>query len=301
VGNPAYNKNLPSKKEKEMKIRILFSIIVLLAISASSFAGDITAEKILQNMVDSYERQMKDVKDVTVISEVTEGKGEEKSVSTEVNYRKMAKMGGKTVGKSREELNDGQDITIYDGEYKWEWHSGGEVTKKKVDYNPMLMEESLNKIKAEFVGTEKIDGDKTYILRIKNMVDIMDFPSEEGIELEKVNGKGWIDANDWVIRKMEIEMKSNMGTMKMIETYEDYRKVRGMFVSYRTLTKTSLELSPEMIKKQLQEVPSGYRKQAEAQIKTQMGKEQIRITKVKEVKVNTGLSDDLFDGSKLGK
>lgn len=286
-----------------MKVRILLSMIVLLAISVSPFAGEITGEKIIQNMVDSYEKQMKGIKDVTVISEETSGEGEEKSVSTELNYRKMAKIGGKTIYKSRQELNDGQDVTIYDGEYMWEWNSGGEVTKKKVDYDSaqFMSEEFLKRIKAEFIGTEKIDGDKTYILRIKNMADITDFPSEEGIELEKVSGKGWIDANDWVIRKMEMEMKSNMGTMKVVATYEDYRKVRGMLVVYRTLTKTSLELSAEMIKKQLQEVPPEYRKQAEAQMKAQMGREQIRIAKVKEVKVNTGLSDELFDGSKLGK
>lgn len=165
----------------------------------------------------------------------------------------------------------------------------------------LITEESLKRIKAEFIRTEKIDGDETYVLRIENMIDLMALSPEEKKMMKEVRGKGWVDANDWVIRKIEMEMKHTMGTVKTVTNCEDYRKLRGMLVPYRTTQKTSHEFTPEMIKKHLQEVPPEYRKQAEAQMKAQMGREQIRITKVKEVKVNTGLSDELFDGSNLGK
>jgi len=288
-----------------MKSRMLYLLaIVLLVIPASSFAGEITAEKIIQNVTASYEKQMKNVKDVTIISEVSAGEGEGKSVSTEIEYQKRAKTGGKTVYKRRHELNDGKDISIYDGEYEWECHSGGEVTKEKLDYNPNAPLEALKRIKGEYAGIEKIDGYKTYVLRIKDITDMMGLPSEAKKTM-KASGKIWIDAKDWIPRKMEMDMKQldeaghSMATVQTVMKYEDYRGEHGMLVPYRTSQRNSMKINPEMIKKQLQEVPLEYREQAEAQMKEQMGKEQVRITKVKEVKVNTGLSNNLFDGSKL--
>ena len=288
-----------------MKTRALYLLAIgLLAIPASSFAGEITAEEIIQNVTASYEKQMKDVKDFTIISEVSEGEGEEKSVSTEIEYQKRAKIGDKTVYKRRHELNDGKDISIYDGEYEWECHSGGEVTKEKLDYNPYAPWEALKRIKGEYTGTENIDGYKTYILWIEDMTDMMGLPPEAKKTM-KASGKVWVDAKDWIPRKMEMDMEqvdetgNSMGTVKTVMNYEDYRGEHGMLVPYRTSQKISMKINPEMIEKQLQEVPLEYREQAEAQMKEQMGKEQIQITKVKEVKVNTGLSDNLFDGSKL--
>jgi len=286
-----------------MKTKMFCGVLVgLFTVSSLTFAAGITAEKIVQNMVASYEEQMKGVKDITIVKETTTG--EEESVSTEVTYQKIVKIGGKTVYKSRTEMNDGKDITIYDGEYTWESHPGMEVTKRESDYTPEFSPEAIEKIEAEYIGTETIDGHKTYVLRIKNMAEMMGAGLEEQ-KMGKVTAKAWIDINDLVMRKMEMNMEqaTEAGqkgvTAKIVMKFEDYRKVHGMFFAYKTSQRTSQKVSDEMIKQQLEQVPEAYRKQMEAQMKAQMGKEQIRTTKIKSVKVNTGLSNALFDGSKL--
>ena len=280
---------------------IIVSVSVVLAFSISSFAQEMTSEEIIQHIVDSFEQQMKDVNDVTIISEASEGQ-EAGRARTEIEYRKKAQVNGKTIYKRREELNNEEDITIYDGEYEWEWHAGGEVTKNEVDFDPsaMISEELLKSMAAEYIGTEEIDGNTTYILQLKNMIDFIWLSPEEKNMVSEVNGRSWFDSEDWVIRRMEMEIRSTRGNMHTVTNYNDYRNMNGMLIPYQTTTKTSLEINPEMIKKQLQEVPAEYRAQVEAQIKAQMGREEIRITQVQEVEVNTGLSDNLFEGSELG-
>jgi len=283
-----------------MKTKVFLTVLFVMNFSFSMLAQDITADKILQNMLESYEKQMKGIKDFTIISEDFED--QEEAGSTEIEYNKKATIDGKTVYKRREEMNEGDDITIYDGEYEWEWHVGEEVIKNKVDYDPstFISRESLEKIDAQLFGSEEINGEKTYILQINNMKDLMHFSSEEKEMIQTVKGKSWVDTDDWMMRKMEMNMEGAMGKMKTIINFEDYRTIDGMLVPFKETSVTSTEMSPEMIQSRLQQVPEQYRKQAEEQMKAQMGKKQVSVTKVKEVKVNTGLSDDLFKGSELG-
>ena len=101
---------------------------------------------------------------------------------------------------------------------------------------------------------------------------------------------------------------------------KDFRKVNGLLIPYRTImtigggvSKLSPEQEQEMrrglaeMQKQLEAMPPAEREMAEKMMKPQMEMMEKMlggggdVTNVKSVTINTGLSDDLFDGSKLGK
>jgi len=201
----------------------------------------------------------------------------------------------------------------------------GKVTKEAIDYNPYQTIENLETTPAQYGGTEQIDGHKTYILDIKDITKLMGSAKPEGMEKVSISGKLWVDAKDWVIRKMEMDIegvdeKGKKRTIKTTTEMKDFRKVNGLLIPYRTVMtmgggvpKLSPEQEQEMheglaeMQKQLEEMPPEQRKMAEKFMKPQIEKMQkalrsgeiTEVTEVKDVKVNTGLSDNLFDGSKL--
>jgi outer membrane lipoprotein-sorting protein len=303
-----------------MKSKLFYWVMVVsLILPAFSMAEEMTAEKVIQSCVDSYQKQIKGVKDLTEVTDKW------------VTYQKWTTIKGKTVCKTRHEMEmmGKKFVSIYDGEYLWQKDPvSGKVTKEVIDYNPSDIMENLKTVEAKYGGTEKIDGYKTYILNIKDMTKLMGFTKQEKKEMEKekskVSGKIWVDAKDWVIRKMEIagegvDEKGKKGTVKITSEMKDFRKVNGLLIPYRLVTTTGGEgmpkLSPEEeqeareglaeMKKQLEEMSPDERKMAEKMMKPQM--EMIEkmlsgggeVTEVKKVTINTGLSDDLFDGSKL--
>ncbi|MEA3485558.1 MAG: hypothetical protein U9R03_02500 [Candidatus Aerophobetes bacterium] len=301
-----------------MKTKIFYLVMITLVLfSASSIAGKMTAEKVIQNYIDNYEKQWKDVKDMTKVT----NKG--------ISYRKRVTVKGKTVWKTRTETKVmGQKvISIYDGVYQWNKGTYGKVTKKKAGGDITFQFEKVlqsAKAKAKYDGAEKIDGHKCYILEIEDMTKL--FPAEQALEgMEMVSVKFWVDAKDWVIRKYQmdtkgVDKKGKKRSIKMTIKNEDFREVNGLLISYRTImpiTGIALSLPPKQekkarkelakMKKQLEEMPPEGRKMAERLMKPQMERiqkmlsndETGKVTEVKEVKINTGLSDDFFDGSKL--
>jgi outer membrane lipoprotein-sorting protein len=285
-------------------------MIALAGFSLFSQAEAMTAERVIENMIASYERQMKGVEDFTIVSEMAN-----QGITT---YHKRAVVRGKVVYKIRTETEvmGTKNVTIYDGDYYW-WVEDGKLKKEKMD-SPHAILENLKAAQVRYAGTEKIDGHKTHILDVRDLNTVM------GGEMQKVSGKLWVDASDWVIRKMEMdwEIEDDRGqkdVVKFISMAEDFRKVNGMLIPHRTVTTTPSmpKLSPKEeqelreklaeIKRELEEMPPDERKMFEAMIKPKM--EQIEkllagsrievAVVVKDVKVNSGLSDELFDGSKL--
>ena len=286
-----------------MKLRIYLTAACFFTVTSGLLWAQITSEEIVRNMAESQKEQLKNVKDVTIISDIYEDETESEVTGTEIEYRKKYTVEGKTVYKRRQEMNGGEHITIYDGAYEWEWHGGGEVTKKSVESDPSMLisDEMIDEIEAELLDTEDVDGERTYVLKIKNMLDFMALSPEEKGMLAEIKAKCWVDADEWVMRKMDMEMISPRGSMHTVVHIQEYHNEHGMLVPYKEISKSTSGMSPEMMKMQLQRVPEEHRKQAEAQMKAQMGRERIRISRVKEVKINTGLSDDLFDGGELGQ
>ncbi len=308
-----------------MRTKILCLVmIVLFVLPASSLAGKMTAEKVIQNCVASYEEQMKGVKDIT---EVTD-RG--------VTYQKWVTIEGETVCKTRNEMEmmGKKFVTIYDGIYQWGQDPvSGEVTKEKIDYNPYETMENLETIMetitAQYGGTEEIDGYETHILSIEDITKLMGSAKPAEMEELKASGKLWVDEEDWVIRKMEmniegVDEEGEERTIKITIERKDFHKDNGLLTPYRTVMTTVMAiggevpgLSPEQeqemrqalaeIQKQLEEMSPEERKLAEAFMKPRIemmekmlaGGGMETVTEVKKVEINTGLSDDLFDGSKL--
>ncbi|MHC2994869.1 MAG: hypothetical protein IBV53_05145 [Candidatus Atribacteria bacterium] len=299
-----------------MKTKMLSLIVVTLVVfSASSIAGAMTADKVIENWIASYEKEMKDIKDITIINDHPQ-------LDKYITYQKRTVINGRVVYKTRSETEvmGIKSVSIYDGVYQW-WVEDGKLKKEKMDYSPYQTVKNLKTAQVKYAGTEKIDGHKTHILDIKDLNEMM---GAEG--MQKVSGRFWVDAKDWVIRKMEMDMeiedeKGEKRPVKATIKMEDFRKVNGMLMPYRTVMTVpmpgALEMSPEEeqemrkalaeAQKELAEMPPAQRKMIEKMMKPQIEMMQKMladgvieiVTVVKDVKVNTGLSDDLFDGSKL--
>ncbi len=304
-----------------MRTKILCLVmIILFVLPASSLAGKMTAEKVIQNCVASYEEQMKGVKDITKVTD------------RDITYHKWVTIEGETVCKTRYEMEimSKKFVTIYDGIYQWGQDPvSDEVTKEKIDYNPYQTIENLETITVQYGGTEEIDGYKTHILDIEDITKLMGSAKPAEMEELRVSGKLWVDEEDWVIRKMEMNMEGvdeegEERTIKITIERKDFRKKNGLLTPYRTVMTIGMAidegfpgLSPEEeqemrqalaeMQKQLEEMSPEQRKLTEAFMKPRIemmekmlaGSGMETVTEVKEVKINTGLSDDLFDGSKL--
>jgi len=297
-----------------MKRKIyIWLMIPIVLFSASSIAEAMTAEKVLENIIASYEKQMKDIKDLTIIT------------NQDITYQKRTVIKGKTVYKTRTETKIGmgmKSISIYDGAYHW-WMDPvtRKVEKEKMGFNPREILENLKAAQVKYVGTDKINGHKAHVLNVR---DLNMMTGAEG--MQKVSGRLWVDASDWVIRKMEMdtEMEDDKGqkrTAKVTVRMEDFRKVNGMLMPYRTVVTVPVPGAPEMspekeqemrrelaeMQRGLEQMPPEMRKMMEAMMKPQIEMMQKApsgggmeiVTTVKQVKIDTGLSDDLFDGSKL--
>lgn len=302
-----------------MRTKILCLVMsMLFVLPASSLAGKMTAEKVIQNCVASYEKQMKGVKDITKVTD------------RDITYHKWVTIEGETVCKTRYEMEmmGTKFVTIYDGIYQWGQDPVlGEVTKEKIDYNPYQTIENLETITVQYGGTEEIDGYETHILDIEDITKLMGSAKLTEMEELRISGKLWIDEEDWVIRKMEINMEGvgeegEEGTIKITIEMKDFRKVNvnGLLIPYRTVMATGMAidegvpgLSPEEeqemremlaeMQKELEEMSPEQQEIMKPQIEMMenmlAGSGMKTVTEVKEVKIDTGLSDDLFDGSKL--
>ena len=301
-----------------MRTKILCLVmIVLFVLPASSLAGKMTAEKVIQNCVASYEEQMKGVQDITKVTD------------RDITYHKWVTIEGETVCKTRYEMEittGKKFVTIYDGIYQWGQDPVlGGVTKEKIDYNPYQTIENLETITVQYGGTEEIDGYETHILDIEDITKLMGSAKPAEMEELRISGKLWIDAKDWVIRKMEMNMEGvgeegEEGTIKITIEMKDFRKDNGLLTPYRTVMATVMAidegvpgLSPEEeqeirqalaeMQKQLEEMSPEQQETMKPSIEMMenmlAGSGMKTVTEVKEVKINTGLSDDLFDGSKL--
>ena len=292
--------------EIKMKTKMLSLIMIAFVVfSVSPIAEAMTADKVIENMIASYEKEMKDIKDITIINDNPQ-------LDKDITYQKRTVINGRVVYKTRNETEvmGIKFVSIYDGVYQW-WVEDGKPKKEKMDYSPYQMVENLKTAQAKYAGIDKVEGHETHILDIKDLNQMM---GAEG--MQEVSGKLWVDAKDWYIRKMELDMeiedeKGQKRTVKITVRYEDFRKVNGMLMSYRTVVTVpmpgALGLSPEEEQKALEEMSPEERAmmekimgpQIEMMQKMLAGGGIEMVTAVKDVKVNTGLSDDLFDGSKL--
>ncbi|MDI6839848.1 MAG: hypothetical protein QMD71_03165 [bacterium] len=303
-----------------MKQKILYTIAVVGILPILALAKEYTAGEIIQNAITAYEKQMKGVNDITIVTDMY------------TLYQKRAILAGKPIYKTRSETEvmGKKFVTIYDGVYEWWLDSvSGEPKNKKASRNPyQIYEQFATLVNPKYEGMGKIGEYKTYILKIEDMRQLIEMYSKEKGELpdEKISGKLWVDANNWVVRKIECEMKQldeegEPQNIKYTVRLEDYRKLDGMLIPYQTVISIGGMGKPEIseeereeMQKELQEMEKGPQELPEEQremvekmlqpqreaLKSMVERGEFEtVIKTRDAKINTGLSDELFDGSKL--
>ncbi len=243
-------------------LALILVVIFLVGLSTSLLA--VSSEQVIKNLHQAYEKQWSKVNDLTMVYSGMGG-------SSSTMYYKRANIGGKTVYKNRMEA--GQMVTVYDGVYQWSPDPlTGNIKKEKLEFDPQQQWKNLTADNVQYGGTDSVEGKKAHVLIVKDMTKIIKTMQRPGQPEAKAKGKIWLDAQNWVFLKMEIISEGGSGggpgmTTAMVMEMKDYRKTDGMLIPFKTVTK----------------MPYGG---------------SVTST-VKEVKVNSGLSDDLFDGTKL--
>jgi len=260
-----------------------------------------SAQQVINQMRGAYEQRMSGIDDLTMVTKGTAGVMAMMGEST--IYQKRAKIAGKTVYKTRTEIQFmGKPlITIYDGEYEWSVDPiSGQVKKEKKDFAPdwTRIWEVLDLSQMQYVGTDDLDGETAHVLKMDDLTEgikkLMPAlrqtgPSQEG----EWSGwaKMWINAKNWVFMRMQIVMTgtSEEGqemTNRITSDFKDYRQVQTMLIPHQMTYKMEVEI-PDM---------SPEEKQMMLGMMGAFMEGEMIVTKVE---VNTGLPADLFDGTKL--
>ncbi|MFQ5834626.1 MAG: hypothetical protein ACE5HR_01735 [bacterium] len=285
-----------------MKRKAMMAIVggLIFCLTVPSLAK-MSAQEVINRMRQAYEQQMSEIDDLTM---VTQGTGGVMAMMGEsITYQKRAKIAGKTVYKTRTEVQFmGKPlVTIFDGVYEWSVDPvTGKVKKEKRDYTPdwTRIWEVLDLSKMHYAGTEELEGEKTHVLKMDDLTEgIMKLspklpqagPSQE----REWSGwaKMWINAENWVFMRMlmvatGISEEGEEMTNRITWNLEDYRQVKTILIPHKVTYKIDVEMpdaTPE--EKEMMQAMMGAFMEGE-----------MIVTKVE---VNTGLSDELFDGSKL--
>ena len=265
-----------------------------------------STQDIINRMRQAYEQQMREIDDLTM---VTKGTGGVMALVGESTiYQKRAKIAGKTVYKTRTELElmGKPMVTIFDGLYEWSHDPmTGEVKKEKKDYIPdwTRIWEILDLSQMHYLGTEQLEEEAAHVLKMDNLTEGIKklLPMLQQIEPAQTGpspegewsgwAKMWINAENWVFMRMLMAMSgtSEEGkemTTKISWNLKDYRPVETMLVPHKMTYKMEMEM-PDMSPEEKQMM--------QAMMGGMMAGEMI----IDKVEVNTGLSDELFDGSTL--
>jgi len=292
--------------------KILIGIIItcLILFLGSTCVAGMSVQEVINNMQKTYEKQMKGINDYTVVQKGTGGVAA--LVGETTTYYKKAEIKGEVIYKTRtqSEAMGMAMVSIYDGNYIWTKNPmTGEIEKKIAEYNPGQMWKNIDLTKSKYLGEEEIDGEKTYILQIDNALQVMgnqQAMSSQGGESEgsaEASGKLWISSKTWmpVRMLMVIKAKSEGGAtemamnMKMTTDLKDYRQVGTMLHPYQLVMNMEMEIDTSGLSEEEKKEQEQGMKMMQSMM-SGMGSFSIETV---DVKVNTGLSDDLFDGSKL--
>ena len=292
--------------------KILLGIIIvclILFLSSTCVAG-MSVQEVISNMQKTYEKQMKGINDYTIVQKGTGGMAALAGETT--IYYKKAEIKGEAIYKTRteSEVMGMAVISIYDGNYIWSKNPiTGEIEKKTAEYNPGQMWKNMDVTKSQYLGEEEIDGEKTYILQIDNALQVMGIQqamSSQGGESggsAEAWGKLWISSKTWIPLRMLMVIKAKpeegaegmaMNT-KMTTDLKDYRQVGTMLHPYQLVMNMAMEIDTSG----LSEEEKKEQEQMMKMMSTMASGMGSFIMETVDIKVNTGLSGDLFDGSKL--
>jgi len=292
--------------------KILLGIIIvclILFLSSTCVAG-MSVQEVISNMQKTYEKQMKGINDYTIVQKGTGGMAALAGETT--IYYKKAEIKGEAIYKTRteSEVMGMAVISIYDGNYIWSKNPiTGEIEKKTAEYNPGQMWKNMDVTKSQYLGEEEIDGEKTYILQIDNALQVMGIQqamSSQGGESggsAEAWGKLWISSKTWIPLRMLMVIKAKpeegaegmaMNT-KMTTDLKDYRQVGTMLHPYQLVMNMAMEIDTSGLSEEEKKEQEQMMKMMST-MASGMGSFTMETV---DIKVNTGLSGDLFDGSKL--
>ncbi|MFC1496587.1 hypothetical protein ACFL52_04150 [Candidatus Margulisiibacteriota bacterium] len=296
-----------------MKKLVIFFAVLLTLVSTVFAATQLSAKEIIQKVIARYEQQMNKVNDITTITDKY------------ALYQKKAINNGRCFYKSRMEIGKGRKkyISIYDGSYVWTKGLDGKVSKTKIAYDPYRVWKNFADVPLIYNGKEKIDGSACYVLEVNDMNQVFNSDEFESLNCGKINGKIWIDTNQWLLRKIEMSKKvrakdGNTINKRQVQKMEDFRPVAGILIPHREtvsiLSGSEVVLSQEKRKlsiarlkamqDQINSTPKSKKRGAVKQLKPQIDAikavlDRNCVTVVNSVKINCGLVDSLFDGKRL--
>ncbi len=285
---------------KSLLIAVALTVFILM----SGELEGLTADTIINHILSSYEKQMTNVNDITVVSE------------SDTQYRKRAKVNGRTIYKTRTEsaMGEHKTITIWDGEFLWFYNTlSRDINREPADTNPNELINNLKEGEVEFVGKDDINGHTTYILEVKDI----DMHTGEDFQ-QGMSGKVWVDTEKWIIRQMSMDVDGSPeeASAGVVVRMKNYQTIDGVMIPFTTeiLLRAGMpEMSPEEeaemrqnmeeMKRELEEMPALQRRMVEGMMTSQIEKMEsmlseegmVTVNKVQEVKVNTGLPDNMFD------
>lgn len=290
---------------------LIVSIVVGLILFFSSYClAGMNVQEVISNMQKAYEKQMKGINDYTIVQKSTGGMAA--LVGETTIYYKKAEIKGEVIYKTRTELEvmGMAVVSIYDGNYIWSKNPvTGKVEKKISEYNPGEMWKNLDPAKSQYLGEEEIDGEKTYVLQIDNALQVMGNqqaispPGGESEGSAEASGKLWISSKIWMPLRMFMVMKVKpeegakgmaMNT-KVTTDFKDYRQVSTMLHPYQLVMSTAMEIDTSG----LSEEEKKEQEQTMKMMSTMASGMGSFTMETIDLKVNSGLSDDLFDGNKL--
>jgi outer membrane lipoprotein-sorting protein len=260
-----------------------------------------STQEVVNRMRQAYEQQMSGIDDLTMVTQGTGGVMAMMGEST--IYQKRAKIAGKTVYKTRTEVQFmGKSlVTIFDGHYEWSVDPmSGKVKKEKRDYIPdwTRIWEVLDLSKMHYAGTDELEGEAAHVLKMDDLTEGLmklspKLPQTGPSQEEEWSGwaKMWINAKNWTFMRMLMvgtgtSEEGKEMTSKITWDCQDYRPVKTMLVPHKIRYKMEMEM-PDMTPEE---------KQMMLGMMGAFMEGEMIVTKVE---VNTGLSDDLFKGSQL--
>lgn len=290
-------------------IIVILIVSLILFLSSPCLAG-MTVQEVISNMQKAYEKQMKGVNDFTVIHRSTGGMAA--LAGDTVTHYKKVKLDGQDIYKSRIDSQVmGMDMVIInDGKYYWTTNPmTGEIDKEISEHDSVQIWRNLDPVRTQYLGEEEVNGEKAYVLKFDNPIQVMgkqqamSQQEEEPEEPGEMWGTLWISSKTWMPLRMLMEFKAEsmeeaeemIMIMKMTTDLKDYRQVGTMLHPHQMVMSTTMELDTTGLSEE--EKKEG---QAMMQMMSAMmsGMGSFTIDTI-DIKVNTGLSDDLFDGNKL--
>jgi len=279
---------------------IIVCLIFVFVVSCKTIAVAVNVNNILQQMEKNYNQQMGKIMDLTIIQEMESGFASIKNTI----YQKKARVNNQEVFKVRSESSamGMESIVIFDGIYMWSVNPiTGQVQQEEQEYDPINIWKMINPDKAEYMGEEKLDGKNAYKIKLNDAVwmmgqeDVNEARLQERTE-KKMYSIFWISKKDLVVLRIQNfitstqEENGKMVTMNNVidAWFQDYRKVGSLLLSHKMVVANQMDVDDPSLTKEEKE-------QAMAFMNAMEKMEFI----IKNAQVNTGLSDELFDGTKL--